>query len=75
MAWLFHAPGNPSGIAFDMLLSSWNWSSDDAMELLEFFIVVVTIIVVAVPKGLPLPMTLSLAFAMKKMMNDKRRRI
>ncbi|KAG8085992.1 hypothetical protein GUJ93_ZPchr0010g10583 [Zizania palustris] len=31
----------------------------------------VTIIVVAVPEGLPLAVTLSLAFAMKKLMNDK----
>ncbi|RLN17261.1 calcium-transporting ATPase 2, plasma membrane-type-like [Panicum miliaceum] len=31
----------------------------------------VTIIVVAVPEGLPLAVTLSLAFAMKKMMKDK----
>ncbi|KAL0404883.1 UNVERIFIED_CONTAM: Calcium-transporting ATPase 4, plasma membrane-type [Sesamum radiatum] len=33
--------------------------------------IIVTIIVVAVPEGLPLAVTLSLAFAMKKLMNDK----
>jgi len=33
--------------------------------------VAVTIVVVAVPEGLPLAVTLSLAFAMKKMMADK----
>lgn len=49
----------------------WSVSSDDAMEMLEFFAVAVTIVVVAVPEGLPLAVTLSLAFAMKKMMNDK----
>ncbi|OMO70754.1 Cation-transporting P-type ATPase [Corchorus olitorius] len=49
----------------------WNWSGDDAMEMLEFFAIAVTIVVVAVPEGLPLAVTLSLAFAMKKMMNDK----
>ncbi|KAK2660141.1 hypothetical protein Ddye_006674 [Dipteronia dyeriana] len=49
----------------------WTWSGDDAMEMLEFFAVAVTIVVVAVPEGLPLAVTLSLAFAMKKMMNDK----
>ncbi|KAK7396224.1 hypothetical protein VNO78_17076 [Psophocarpus tetragonolobus] len=48
-----------------------NWSSDDAMKLLDFFAIAVTIIVVAVPEGLPLAVTLSLAFAMKKLMNDK----
>ncbi|KAL3646422.1 Calcium-transporting ATPase 2, plasma membrane-type [Castilleja foliolosa] len=47
------------------------WSGDDAMELLEYFAIAVTIVVVAVPEGLPLAVTLSLAFAMKKMMNDK----
>ncbi|XP_054824199.1 calcium-transporting ATPase 2, plasma membrane-type-like [Prosopis cineraria] len=47
------------------------WSGDDALRTLEFFAVAVTIVVVAVPEGLPLAVTLSLAFAMKKMMNDK----
>ncbi|XP_062098690.1 calcium-transporting ATPase 1-like [Humulus lupulus] len=51
--------------------SHWSWSGDDAMEILEFFAIAVTIVVVAVPEGLPLAVTLSLAFAMKKMMNDK----
>ncbi|XP_050265244.1 calcium-transporting ATPase 1-like [Quercus robur] len=51
--------------------SHWSWSGDDAKEILEFFAVAVTIVVVAVPEGLPLAVTLSLAFAMKKMMNDK----
>ncbi|XP_051117821.1 calcium-transporting ATPase 2, plasma membrane-type-like [Andrographis paniculata] len=51
-----------------MMLS---WSGDDALELLEYFAIAVTIVVVAVPEGLPLAVTLSLAFAMKKMMNDK----
>ncbi|XP_027349217.1 putative calcium-transporting ATPase 11, plasma membrane-type isoform X2 [Abrus precatorius] len=48
-----------------------SWSSDDAMKLLDYFAISVTIIVVAVPEGLPLAVTLSLAFAMKKLMNDK----
>ncbi|XP_068332898.1 calcium-transporting ATPase 1-like [Pyrus communis] len=47
------------------------WSGDDALEILEYFAIAVTIVVVAVPEGLPLAVTLSLAFAMKKMMNDK----
>ncbi|KAG6724865.1 hypothetical protein I3842_02G003400 [Carya illinoinensis] len=47
------------------------WSGDEALEMLEFFAVGVTIVVVAVPEALPLAVTLSLAFAMKKMMNDK----
>lgn len=51
--------------------TTFKWSGDDAMELLEYFAIAVTIVVVAVPEGLPLAVTLSLAFAMKKMMNDK----
>lgn len=51
--------------------SHWSWNGDDAVEILEFFAIAVTIVVVAVPEGLPLAVTLSLAFAMKKMMNDK----
>ncbi|KAK8508200.1 hypothetical protein V6N12_019380 [Hibiscus sabdariffa] len=48
-----------------------SWSGSDALALLNFFAIAVTIIVVAVPEGLPLAVTLSLAFAMKKLMNDK----
>ncbi|KAL1821871.1 hypothetical protein ACET3Z_016740 [Daucus carota] len=51
--------------------SHWSWSGDDALVILEYFAIAVTIVVVAVPEGLPLAVTLSLAFAMKKMMNDK----
>ncbi|XP_051127090.1 calcium-transporting ATPase 2, plasma membrane-type-like [Andrographis paniculata] len=60
-----------------ILLRKWHdattlkWTGDDALELLEYFAIAVTIVVVAVPEGLPLAVTLSLAFAMKKMMNDK----
>ncbi|GLT63139.1 hypothetical protein SLA2020_357220 [Shorea laevis] len=48
-----------------------HWSSSDALTLLDYFATAVTIIVVAVPEGLPLAVTLSLAFAMKKLMNDR----
>ncbi|XP_009787048.2 calcium-transporting ATPase 2, plasma membrane-type-like [Nicotiana tabacum] len=51
--------------------SHWSWSGEEALEVLEYFAIAVTIVVVAVPEGLPLAVTLSLAFAMKKMMNDK----
>lgn len=47
------------------------WSGTDAVTIVNFFAIAVTIIVVAVPEGLPLAVTLTLAFAMKKMMNDK----
>ncbi|KAL6853874.1 hypothetical protein ACP4OV_019903 [Aristida adscensionis] len=47
------------------------WSMADALSVLDFFAVAVTIIVVAVPEGLPLAVTLSLAFAMKKLMQER----
>ncbi|XP_023526274.1 calcium-transporting ATPase 4, plasma membrane-type-like [Cucurbita pepo subsp. pepo] len=47
------------------------WTSSDALKLLDFFAIAVTIIVVAVPEGLPLAVTLSLAFAMKKLMTER----
>jgi P-type Ca2+ transporter type 2C len=40
-------------------------------DLLEYFIDAVDIVVVAIPEGLPLAITLGLAFAMRKMMADK----
>ncbi|MCO5550660.1 hypothetical protein L7F22_004149 [Adiantum nelumboides] len=39
--------------------------------VVDIFAIAVTIVVVAVPEGLPLAVTLSLAFAMKKMMVDR----
>lgn len=42
----------------------------DASLVLDFFIDAVTIVVVAIPEGLPLAITLGLAFAMRKMMRD-----
>ncbi|KAK2974119.1 hypothetical protein RJ640_025468 [Escallonia rubra] len=47
------------------------WSISDGLNLLNFFAIAVTILVVAVPEGLPLAVTLSLAFAMKKLMDDR----
>lgn len=51
--------------------SLMQWSSEDALAIVDYFAIAVTIIVVAVPEGLPLAVTLTLAFAMKKMMLDK----
>ncbi|MEQ8273768.1 MAG: calcium-translocating P-type ATPase, PMCA-type [Deltaproteobacteria bacterium] len=43
---------------------------ETARHLLTFLIVAVTIIVVAVPEGLPLAVTISLAYSVKKMARD-----
>lgn len=40
------------------------------MQWVDYFILAITIIVVAVPEGLPLAVTISLAYSMKQMMND-----
>lgn len=44
------------------------WST--ASTVLRFFIVGLAIVVVAVPEGLPLAVTISLAFSMRRMMKD-----
>jgi Ca2+-transporting ATPase len=51
--------------------SLYDWSSQDAITIVDYFAIAVTIIVVAIPEGLPLAVTLTLAFAMTKMMDDK----
>ena len=48
---------------------SWNKSTDFA-ELLHFVIIGITVLVVAVPEGLPLAVTIALAFSVKKMLKD-----
>jgi Ca2+-transporting ATPase len=63
-------------VCFLVLLIRWivenkgfPWS-EFASGPLEFFIFAVTIVVVAVPEGLPLAVTISLAYSMSKMMKD-----
>ena len=46
-------------------------TSKDLTEILDFFILGVTVVVVAIPEGLPLAVTLSLAFSVKKMLDDE----
>lgn len=41
------------------------------MEIVNAFLLGVTILVVAIPEGLPLAVTLSLAFAVNKMLEDQ----
>lgn len=58
-------------IAKGITVGLLKWYPEDAMTVLNYFAIAVTIIVVAVPEGLPLAVTLSLAYAMKKLMHDK----
>jgi magnesium-transporting ATPase (P-type) len=39
--------------------------------MIEYVILSITVIVVAIPEGLPLAVTLSLAFSIKKMLYDQ----
>jgi Ca2+ transporting ATPase len=48
---------------------SWD-ASTDFSRLLHFGIIGITVLVVAVPEGLPLAVTISLAYSVKKMLKD-----
>lgn len=50
-------------------LNSWD-HSHDWTEMLHFIIIGITVVVVAIPEGLPLSVTLSLAYSVKKMLKD-----
>lgn len=61
-------------LTFVVLLIQWLIKDSDDREdtaPLSYFLLGVTIVVVAVPEGLPLAVTISLAFSMKKMMRDQ----
>jgi Ca2+ transporting ATPase len=55
-----------SYIAFNAL-EKGSWDDESWAQLIKAFIIAVTIIVVAVPEGLPLAVTLSLAYSVDKM--------
>ena len=46
------------------------WHISHAQKFVTFIITGITVLVVAVPEGLPLAVTLSLAYSVKKMMKD-----
>ena len=52
-----------------IISKSWD-SSTDLNDLISYFILALTVVVVAIPEGLPLSVTLSLAVSMKKMLKD-----
>lgn len=47
-----------------------DWENKHITELISFFLIGLTVVVVAIPEGLPLAVTLSLAYSTKKMLND-----
>lgn len=49
-----------------------DWSDKEKyVELVHYFILAVTVVVLAIPEGLPLAVTLSLAYSVKKMLKDQ----
>ncbi len=40
-------------------------------DMISYIIIAITVIVVAIPEGLPLAVTLTLAFSIKKMLLDQ----
>lgn len=54
----------------NFVIQEKEWNPIYFREFVRFFIVGVTVLVVAVPEGLPLAVTLSLAYSVKKMMKD-----
>ena len=47
------------------------WDKDKWTLLIQAFLIGITILVVAIPEGLPLAVTLSLAYSVKQMLEDK----
>ncbi|XP_051173458.1 plasma membrane calcium-transporting ATPase 2 isoform X1 [Leptopilina boulardi] len=54
----------------NFVIDKKEWRNFYANELVRHLIIGVTVLVVAVPEGLPLAVTLSLAYSVKKMMKD-----
>ena len=48
---------------------SWD-TGTDLKKLLDYLMIGITVVVVAIPEGLPLSVTLSLAFSVKRMLKD-----
>jgi P-type Ca2+ transporter type 2C len=76
--WIGGLGSGAAGLLFSILLIRFlvNLSSNDAppaikgKEFLDILIVAITVIVVAVPEGLPLAVTLALAFATTRMLKE-----
>lgn len=51
--------------------NDWVWTTEITQMLVKGFVTAILIVVVAIPEGLPLAVTLSLAFSVKRMLKDK----
>eukprot|EP00002_Diphylleia_rotans_P019864 TRINITY_DN383_c0_g1_i2.p1 TRINITY_DN383_c0_g1~~TRINITY_DN383_c0_g1_i2.p1 ORF type:complete len:984 (+),score=239.28 TRINITY_DN383_c0_g1_i2:185-3136(+) len=64
-------------ITFLALTINWavdiadDFEADDLVDIVDFFVIGITIVVVCVPEGLPLAVTISLAYSMMKMISEK----
>ena len=56
-------------VATSIIPHGWN-SSTDIYQILQFIMLSVALIVMAVPEGLPLAVTLALAFSVKQMLKE-----
>ncbi|KAK7262036.1 hypothetical protein RIF29_28364 [Crotalaria pallida] len=64
--------GNTKDLEGEVQFVAGKTSISDAIDdVIKIFTIAVTIVVVAVPEGLPLAVTLTLAYSMRKMMADK----
>jgi len=46
------------------------FTSENGNDIIHYFILSVAVLVMAIPEGLPLSVTLSLAYSVKKMLSD-----
>lgn len=58
------------GFKFYYNSEDWKWKNAYYREILDIIITGVTVLVVAVPEGLPLAVTIALSYSVKKMMKD-----
>jgi Ca2+-transporting ATPase len=49
---------------------SSGWGQTSGSTVVSYVLISITVVVVAIPEGLPLAVTLSLAFSIKKMLYD-----
>lgn len=58
-------------VIYDIYTSGEWFSNDQVTLLVQGFLIAITVLVVAIPEGLPLAVTISLAFSVKKMLKDE----